>query len=235
MTQLNSALVEYMRSINTFVKARLDMIDYFDGITGQISEQADEMHLSLFKKAYGEMISKNLNFSIAMARMVETTEIFDIVSDTAPTLNDSKLLKEYISAKMLPIFAEFRLSEIENKFNYNNSQFNSEAKKKVGDLLDMLDTQFVSYKTNLVANRTPKQLESQEAKKALFTMFNNFFVEMEDYFKALKGVNFKSLLTKGMEKHYKSNPLAEIYLQKVEQFLSTSLPEFMKEVCSIIY
>ncbi|MBP3431944.1 MAG: hypothetical protein J6K39_03735 [Clostridia bacterium] len=237
LNNLNGSLVEYIASLERFVDARSDLIEYFDNVSGSINAEADENHLRLFKKSYGDLVSKNLTLSTNLAKIIETTEIFELLSETNPQPNDTKLIKEYVRAKLLPIFAELRITEIENKFNFNNSQNNGDDKARIQTLLDKLDAAFEIYKPNFVSDKTTVKLADKDATKNLFDLIKDFFTEADSYFKALQNFNFSKFAEykHTMEDYLKENSMAEIYLTKMEKFVEVTLPEFMNAVVGIIY
>lgn len=234
---LNKSLIDYTESIGNFTRARKAFVDYFALFEGNLGDEANEAHLRKFKKAYGDLVSKNIALSMNLARSVETTEIFELLKNTAPTANDTKIMKEYIRAKMLPIYTEFMISEIENNLNWKG-QAQTETKTRIDDLLSKLNASFDIYKGRFVnANETLNVLSGQQMNN-LFNIVENFFVETDAYFKALKSLDISTLAVQfdnNLDSYKKTNPLADVYLEKLEQFVGVTLDNFITASIAIIY
>lgn len=234
---LNNSLLEYTESISDFVRARKSFMEYFAQFNGELGNEANEAHLRKFKKEYGNLVDKNLELSMSLAKSVESTEIFDLLKNTTPTQNDTKIVKEYIRAKMLPIFSEFMISEIENNLNWN-AQVATETKTRIDQLLGKLNNSFEVYKARFVkSNENVKVLTNKEM-NSLFEMVENFLVETDEYYKALKGLDISALAVQydnNLENYKKTNKLAEVYLEKMEQFINITLPKFVEESLLVIY
>ena len=238
LTKLNKVLVLYTKQISTFVEARRVFVNYFERTNGQLTDKENSAHLRKFKKSYGVLVSKNIQLSMSLAEVVESTEIFDLLQGTVPTKEDTKIVKEYIRAKMLPIFSEFMITELENNINWE-AQAETETKARIDELLAELKTEFYDYKAHFVgSNQQEIALGSAEEMKALFDMVEDFLTEAETYYQALRAFNISSLATKydnDLEKYKKSNRLAEVYLERMEQFVEYSVPNFTSAVLNIIY
>lgn len=172
-----------------------------------------------------------------LAKTIETTEIFELLKKTTPTENDTRILKEYIRAKMLPIFSEFMITEIENNLNWE-AQAATETKTRIDNLLAQLNTRFINYKSHFVGSSEAVSTLSAEEMTQLFGYIEDFFVETDAYLQALKGLKIKKLAVdydNDFERYKKSNNLAEVYLEKMEQFVGTTLFDFMNTTLNIIY
>ena len=237
LKQLNESLLEYTYTISNFVRARKNFVDYFEEFQGQLSEESSNSYLRRFKKTYGELVSKNIELSMDMANTIETTEIFELLKKTTPTQNDTRIVKEYIRAKMLPIFSEFKITELENNLNWD-AQEKTETKTRIDNLLVALEEKFSIYKSRFVGDYENVKTLSSEEMNTLFDYIENFLSETDSYLQALKGLNISSLAVdydNNMEDYRETNPLAETYLEKMEQFIETTLSDFMDEVVGIIY
>lgn len=237
LKDLNESLVEYTDTISDFVRARKTFVDYFEEFNGQLSEESSSAYLRKFKKSYGELVSKNIELSMSLASAIETTEIFDLLKKTTPTENDTKIMKEYIRAKMLPIFSEFKITELENNLNWQG-QAETETKDRIDNLLASLESKFATYKARFVGSNENVSTLTSEEMNQLFDYVENFLAETDAYIQALKGLNISVLAVdydNNMEKYLEKNPLAETYLEKMEQFIGTTLTNFMDQVVNIIY
>ncbi len=237
LTKLNSTLVKYTNTIDEFVNARHMFIQHFELHSSQPNDESSLTYLRKFKKAYGELVSRNIDLSMDLAKVVETTKIFDILQSSDPTETDTLIFKEYIRAKMLPVFSEFMITEVANNLNWS-AQVSTSTKTRITSLLNKLEEQFCDYRTIFIENSGGNKLDSKEEMKSFFEKIENFLGETEDYLKALKEFDISSLAIdydNDLDKYKKSNALAEVYLEKMEQFIETSLPAFMTEISSIIY
>ncbi len=232
---LNDSVVEYTNSIEDFIRGRASLMDYFSKYAEE-SEVSNMKNILQFKKIYGNMVKKNVRLATNSARMVETTKIFELLKQTHPTAADTETVKEYIRAKLLPIYSEMKITEIANNMNWS-AQKEGDCKPQIDAVIEKLDASFVDFKQNFVTKKTSKVLTKTEMGH-LFDIAEEFFVEAEAYFQALYGLSLSKLAVSydnQMSKYLKENALAEVYLQKLEQFVGHSLGQFMDAVCDIIY
>ena len=192
-------------------------MNYFEQFGNEITEKSSLAYLREFKKDYGKLVSKNIELSTQMAKTIENTEIFDLLKNTAPTENDTKIVKEYIRAKLLPVFSEFKITEIENNLNWN-AQKDTATKQRINVLLTKLNDQFETYKSRFVSSGETLQILTTDEMNNLFNLADNFFVEADAYFKALGKFNISKLAVdfdNDLEAYKKSNKLAEVYLELI--------------------
>lgn len=238
LTKLNSSLVVYTKEISKFVNSREIFVNFFQSSSNNLTDKENSAYLRKFKKAYGALVEKNLELAKCLTKVIETTDIFTLLQSTEPTQNDTKIVKEYLRSKILPIFSEFMISELENKINWNSQQQTS-TKDRIDDVLSTLKLEFSTYKTNLVSSsKTERKLDSKEEMNDLFSKIEDFFTEADVYYQALKKLNISSLATSyanDLEEYKKVNNFAEIYLERIEQFINVSLPSFLDEILLIIY
>lgn len=237
LTKLNGKIVSYTKTIEDFVIARRNFVNYFEQFGDEVTEKSSLAYLREFKKDYGKLISQNIELSTQMAKTIENTEIFNLLKNTAPTENDTKIVKEYIRAKLLPVFSEFKITEIENNLNWN-AQKDTATKQRINVLLTKLNSQFETYKTRFVKSNAALQVLFSEEMNNLFSIAGDFFVEADSYFQALKKFDISKLAVdfdNDLETYKKSNKLAEVYLEKMEQFINITLTNFMETVEDIVY
>lgn len=239
INELNAKLTKYIKYIPTFATERNSFKDHFKNFAG--NEQMDLAVLRNFKKSYGELVSKNIDLALATAKVVETTEIFDILQATVPTQKDVRIVKEYISAKLLPIFNELLIAETETSFNYYYDGYDCEAKTKIEEVVEDLESKFDYYKKQIVSSTATLKGASgdlsKEEMKDLFDILNDFSVEMKDYLKSVEKLDIAKLIleSKTFEKHKKEIVLADVYYEKIDQFVSISLPNYMQNLVSEIF
>lgn len=236
---LNESLVDYTNSIKNFVSARDALITHFENFNGQLEEKDDLAFLRKFKKQYGALVEKNVILSMNLAKSVESTEIFEILKRGTPTENDTKIIKEYIRAKLLPIFSEFKISEVENNLYFGAySEIQTPAKERIDALMKKVNSQFERYKSSFVGGTENFKVMTKEGMNSLLDLVDDFLVETESYYQALHGFDISTLVEKydiDLEEYKKINIYAEIYLQKMEQFIEISFGNFTDKVLSYIY
>ncbi len=235
INNLNESLNDYIDSIHDFVLARTTLIEHFDRFAGQIPE-SDESSLLRFKKVYGRMVANAVTVSTDVATLVETTDILELLRKTEPTPADTETVKEYIRAKLLPIFSEFRISQIENNMNWS-AQREGDCKARITALMESMNEAFENFKSNFVTRDANIQRESEQI-NLLFDLAEEFFKEADQFYIALERLDLPTLAISydnELSTYLSENELAEVYLTKLEQFANISLPSFMDEVCEIIY
>lgn len=233
LESLNGSVVDFTNALSKFSVARNDLIDHFTHFAG-IDTDSDLASVLKFKKVYGDLVRKNVTLSENMAKMVETTRIFDVLKNKIPTVEDTATLKAYIRAKLLPLYSEFQITEFANNMNWNSQKDgDGVTKKRITTLLTNVGKSFGGFKNNFLTNKVKTQPLSKEEFKELLDLSEMFFVESQSYFKALRDINFSSLsvgFDNNMKEYLKTNEMAEIYLQKLEQFVEFSIGDFMDAV-----
>ncbi|MGN1201611.1 MAG: hypothetical protein ACI4R8_05115 [Candidatus Caccovivens sp.] len=236
---LNESLEDYTNSIEKFVSARKSLITHFEQFNGQLEEKDNLAFLRKFKKQYGALVEKNVILSTNLAKSVESTEIFDILKRGTPIANDTKIIKEYIRAKLLPIFSEFKITEMENNLYWGAySSISTPAKQRIDDLMAELDNEFEDYKSKFVDGNENFKVMTKDEMSDLLDIVDEFLVEANSYFQSLHGFDVSALVENcdiDLEEYKKTNIYAEIYLQKMEQFIEISLGNFTDNVLSYIY
>lgn len=236
LDNLNESLEDYISSIKSFAKAHAALLDYCNRVNVDTN---DALHVLTFEKAYGKMVQRCVTLSTNVAKFVETTKILSLFKDknTTPTELDTETVKQYIRAKLLPIYSNFRIKEVGNGMNWVETlDGDGETKDRIDSLLSELDKQYETFKNIFVRNTANKALETEKMNE-LFDMADRFFVAADEYYSALSGLDIKTLGVKyknDMKAYSKKNKLAEIYLDKMEQFIRVVFPNFMNEVNNFI-
>ena len=241
---LNSSITTYRDSIEDFLVERTNFITYFDNFETPILPGESkpsivrDAYLRRFKRSYGAMVANSVQLCSDMAEVIESTEILTLLETTSPTTEaDTEVVKEYIRAKMLPLFSEFQITEIENKMNWAG-QTQTATKTRIDTLLQNLQTAFESYKKDFVTSTASLQVLTNQQITEVFNMTSKFILDTEDYMDALIGLNIERLAVSfdcDMERYLNSNNMAEIYLEKLEQFVTKILPNFENQVVEMIY
>ncbi len=227
---LNSSLTSYIDSIEDFVSALNTMKNYF---TRHSNSDSEAVVLQRFKQSYGEMVSKAVTLSVSMEEVIASSGIYEMLTKVEPADQDAETIKDYICAKLLPVFSEFKISEVASVMKWSSTK-DGDSKERLQTLMDALDENFEIYKT--LASTIANRLDS-EGINQLFEYAEKFFVEMDDYFEALYDLDLRSLSVtyeNNLENYLSENAFAEIYLKKLEQFVNKTLPDFMAKVMEII-
>lgn len=245
--KLDEVLVDYRNSVSDFVRERKSLLDYFSrdfGSDDQFQEEIDENHLMQFKRNFGSFVGKNINLALSLASAIETTDIFTWILETMPTNESIVILKEYIRAKILPIFTSFRIDEVSNKFNWNlaNSQDDKKTKERMQLLMNSVNSQLTKYEDLFVSsNHTLKSYDdadlSVESLNELWALTQNFLKEAEHYYTALRRLDMKGLSLRywNLEQHLRNNKWAENDIKKLEQFIRNTLDVYMNQVQTFLF
>ena len=235
---LNSALVNYTATLKDFLFKRVDFVYYFEpdetgeSLASKFSPEDNFSVLTIFKRTYGAMVDANVNFSLALADAIETTNVYEDINNSEPTSHDRDLIKQYIRAKLLKVFSKFNITEIDSKFNWANTQSNGPAKAEIQKYLNQLDEDFSLYKTVLTAQADP-QVATKEEIQTLWEYTQDFLVETNDYYTALNSLNLSAFNAVLFEyKDYDKQALN--YMDKIEQYVTISLPEFLNKIQEIL-
>ena len=236
---LNSKVKKYMDSIEDFVDARADMIEFFEWFGDSADAKTTEIKLREFTKAYGAFLERNIEVSTSLANVIEEVDIFNLMEKTEPIANDSLMIKEYVRAKLLPVFSRFMIEEIANNLNWKATT-STPAKIRISKVLNNFKAQYVEFKNGFVLkdNSAIKVLQKSQM-ATLLDQIDAFFAESEAYFQAVDGLNVTKLAQlkydNDLNKYKKSNKLAEVYLSKIEQYVGDVLPKFINSTIATLY
>lgn len=231
ITTLNSSLTDYIDSISDFLSALTTLKSHF--ASHSVSLESDSTSLLRFKAYYGKMVTSAVTLSVSMEEVVAESGIYDSLKQVTPADGDAETIKEYICAKLLPIFSEFSIGEVASVMKWSATK-DGDCKSRIQDLLDTLNEHFEEFKT--LSATSANNLDSETINK-LFDYAEMFFVEMESYFDALYGLDLRTLAVtyeNNLQNYLSENSFAEIYLAKLEQFLNYTLPNFMEQISNII-
>ncbi len=233
LKNLNESLIKYNDNISAFVEDRNEFKTHFINHAG--NQTADLAALQKFKKSYGELVNKNIQLALDLAEVIETTEIFDLLQSTTPTIEDTKIVKGYISAKMLPIFNNLLIAETETAFSYDD--YEGSAKDELDDVVQNLNNLFEIYKQRVVFASNERALASKEDMQKLFDTANSFFTEKDIYLSCVDNLDIYKLIVESetFEEHEKAVGYAKIYFEKIDQFVSITLEDYINNLISVIY
>lgn len=236
---LNNSLTSFDKQIKNFVKERASFVQYFEQYEGvSETETSTEVYLRRFKESFGRLLEKNIKFSTDLANAVEATKIFDLLKQVeAPLSSDTGIVKEYVRAKMLHLFTDFEITEFSNKMTWS-VQAQGDCKSRIDTLIGGVGKQYDAFKTQLIYAGKEYNVLSKEEFSNLFDFANEFLLEAEAYSKALTKMNFYDLAVNygnNLKKYKEKNKFAEVYLQKMEQFVSITLPNFIQNFAKKVY
>ena len=235
LQDLYSKIGSYTNYLPTFVEERNNFKNHFTNFAS--NENANLAVLNKFKKSYGQLVNKNLDIALSLANVMETTEIFELLQATDPTEKDTQIVKDYIATKMLPIFNQLLIEETETNFAFYD--YSGGAAEEVKSVVVKLENRFSTFKTSLaLSNATCVELENKEEMQALVENAKDFFVEIHNYSNSIKELKIFDLIVNNknsFEEHKKYVPFAEIYFEKIDQFVSITLGSFMNNLVSVVY
>lgn len=238
---LNDSITNYTSYLPTFVAQKKDFQEYFENrYTPDTSVRIYGEYLQDFKLSFGKLVSMNIQISSDLAWAIEETRLFSVLSseDVSPVPEDTLILKEYIRSKILPVFTKFTLDEVQNNFNLYGT-FKTPTKTRIINLIKSIDAQFDDYKQIFVTNtKTLKAFATSKEIKDVLEFSQNFMTEVEDFYTSAQRLNVYDLSTQYSNKlddYLGKNKYAEIYLEKMEQFVENTLPQFMSKAESLLY
>lgn len=231
--RLDKSLTSYNKYIPKFVDELNDFKTHFENHSG--NAVANLAVLQNFKKFFGELVEKNIELALDVAKVIETTKVFDLLKSTTPTAEDSKTVKDYISAKMLPIFNNLLIKETETAFSYGD--YENAAMNELDDVVERLEQLFDVYKARLIVSSNEKAVASQEAMKKVFDDVNEFFVEKDVYLSCVDELDIYKLVVESESfiEHEKKVEFASIYFNKIKQFINITLEDYMNNLVKVIY
>lgn len=237
LENVNKSLNAYSDAFTAFVEERNDIVDRFRRMSGSVTDNTALAYIRRLKKEYGNLVEKNLAISTSIAQVIESTGVFDLMKEAGMTEENAATIRDYIGIKMLPIYSDLLISKIENQVYWEATKETAD-KTRVENLILKAENSFESYINNFVTSSAALQ-ELNAAEVVLFLdMIAEFFDEVSAYNKALDGFDFAKMAgtyENDLAAYKKKNALAEVYLQKMEQFFGVSVGNFMTGVNDYIY
>ena len=226
LPSLKSAIEDFTEEIDNFVDARNTLDIYFKryGNSAVGNTQTEKLvRLREFKRSYVEFVNKSVEMSLALSDSVEATGILNSVLEVG-------LNRNYVCNKILRVYNELYIQEV-GTFNFGETE-DSLTKDRLQDVLDNLYSSMSDYSSLMSLTNLKQSLSETEIAK-LKEMKDIFMTELEVYIEALDILDVRSLCVdydNDMERYLQTNSRAEICLERVEQFVSTSLPDFLTYV-----
>lgn len=237
INNLNSSTKSYLKALETFIKEKNSFVNFFENISKGTIGDPERYHLKIFKKAYAQFLSANIDISSNLAKTLEETEMFDLLRAGIASARVAGIVKDYVETKVLVIFNEFLINQTNSVMDWN---IYVGKNPELDNLYNSYINKFDTYKTKLVNAGTNYKATFQPGEMGeLLDKVNNFFVESEDFYKAAQGIDFP-VLAKTYDNNVdeytnKENKMAKIQLAKLKQFIDITVPNFIDEVVEYLY
>ena len=234
LQKLNIAISEYMKELKTFAIQH----DYFAQRDFSDLENSKPF-LQSYKIYLGKMVAKNVEVTNSLANVLEESKIYEVLkSEENAIIEDVVVIRKYIRAKLLPVYTRFLITETESNVSWTTSNKDTDASHRIDDAIANMQTSFTGdYQTTFIIGTTPNDSSIHNVVK-LMDYCADFMTEANDFYKALEGLKIPILAKNyknNLENYQKKNKLAEIYLEKIEQFINVSLKTFINEVYDLLF
>lgn len=229
MEDLNNKIVDFTNSIQTFVDARNSLISDFSSFPSNMAPTDDVKlaRLREFKREYVTFVDKSVQLSERLSSAVESVGLLDDLQEIG--MGNVELVRNTILNKLLPAFHNLYVNEIGSFNFYDTAQ--TATRTRIENVISNLETDLEQYK--YILNLSDAQLSDTLTSEELATIREEaeiFYVELDDYLEALDGLDIRTLAVNydnDLTGYLAVNDRAEIYFQKIEQFVSVSLPNFL--------
>ena len=238
---LSKEIKTYIKSLKNFISAKNSMVYYFEtyGADNVLGDSSKNYHLRTYKKSYAKFLGENIRLSSKLAKAIERTEIFSLLRATSTTNTDIDIVKDYIEIKMLAVFNEFIINQTSSVMDWSIYRNNPNTQNaRLNNIYDDMYNKFSSYKSKIVGGNENYRAFARGEMDTLLDKINNFVLAAEEYYKAVKDVNFLELARNydnKLDSYSKKNSMIYIDLEKLEQFIGTTLPCFIDEVYEYLY
>lgn len=239
LKSINSSMEKYFKVLEEFVQERNEIVSRFDIFSGSFSDNTSLAYLRRFKRVYGELLDANIEIAQKIADVIDSTEIYKVVMEEGSTAPFTETLKNYVAIKMLKIYSDFMINKIENQI-YWKATTQTATKDRVDDLMESSEDSFEDFKDCFVYNSSATRDLTPGEAISFINFIKEFFEEKAMFDRAMDGFDFAELANQtthnnDLESYKKKNSLAEVNLQKMEQFFEISVDNFISKVESVIY
>lgn len=232
LSDLKDSIDDFSDSIQNFVDARNRLDIYYQNNVNVANpaENSEIMaRLRAFKREYVDFVDKSVQMSLNLSNSVEATGIYEDV-------NNVRLIKNNICNKIIRVYNELYILDV-GTFNFAEYQ-DTNAKIRIQALLDELQNSMTDYSSIMQLNDVVlKQTLTPEELDELTEMTDKFLTEMDVYVEALDGLDIQTLgvdYNNDMEEYLNHNERALIYLERVENFINISLPDFLEYLDNMV-
>lgn len=231
LEDLNNKIVDFTNSIQTFVEARNSLASDFSNSSFQNLAPTSEVKLARlreFKREYVTFVDKSVQLSQRLSSAVDSVGMLDSLEELG--ISNVELVKNTILNKLLPAFHNLYVNEI-GSFNFYDTD-QTTTRTRIENVIESLKS-VLNDKYIVIMKLSGAQLidtVTVEEIKAIREEADIFYVELDDYLEALDGLDIRTLSVdydNDLTRYMEVNDRAEIYLQKVEQFVEVTLSEFL--------
>ena len=231
LEDLNNKIVDFTNSIQTFVEARNSLASDFSNSSFQNLAPTSEVKLARlreFKREYVTFVDKSVQLSQRLSSAVDSVGMLDSLEELG--ISNVELVKNTILNKLLPAFHNLYVNEI-GSFNFYDTD-QTTTRTRIENVIESLKS-VLNDKYIVIMKLSGAQLidtVTVEEISAIREEADIFYVELNDYLEALDGLDIRTLSVNhdnDLESYMAVNDRAEIYLQKVEQFVEVTLSEFL--------
>lgn len=241
LTNFNTSLVEFTNYIDKFVDVRNSTKDYFKRHGDTATADEREAGVRKLKSSYAVLVSKSVEASKNLAEAVEKINLLEILErGSALTNNDLEIIKEYLRAKLLPIFSDFMVDALENNINWNGTE-GTETKSRIDALTSDMKSLFESYQSLFVKTQKGDLKNNNESQFVVFedvkSVYDAFLTDENSFLRAIENLDIRTLgvdYKNDMNNYKEKNPLAEVSLEKMENFVEKTLPKFMNYMKDVL-
>lgn len=225
LSDLKDSIDDFADSIQNFVDARNRLDIYYQNnvnVANPAGESEIMSRLRAFKREYVDFVDKSVQMSLNLSNSVEATGIYEDV-------NNVRLIKNNICNKIIRVYNELYILDV-GTFNFAEYQ-DTNAKARIQELLIKLQSSMADYSSIMQLNDVVLKDLTPEELDELTEMTDKFLTEMDVYVEALDGLDIQTLgvdYNNDMEEYLNHNERALIYLERVENFINISLPDFLE-------
>lgn len=231
LEDLNNKIVDFTNSIQPFVEARNSLASDFSNSSFQNLAPTSEVKLARlreFKRKYVTFVDKSVQLSQRLSSAIDSVGMLDSLEELG--ISNVELVKNSILNKLLPAFHNLYVNEI-GSFNFYDTD-QTTTRTRIENVIESLKS-VLNDKYIVIMKLSGAQLidtVTVEEISAIREEANIFYVELNDYLEALDGLDIRTLSVdydNDLTRYMEVNDRAEIYLQKVEQFVEVTLSEFL--------
>lgn len=231
LEDLNNKIVDFTNSIQPFVEARNSLASDFSNSSFQNLAPTSEVKLARlreFKREYVTFVDKSVQLSQRLSSAIDSVGMLDSLEELG--ISNVELVKNSILNKLLPAFHNLYVNEI-GSFNFYDTD-QTTTRTRIENVIESLKS-VLNDKYIVIMKLSGAQLidtVTVEEISAIREEANIFYVELNDYLEALDGLDIRTLSVdydNDLTRYMEVNDRAEIYLQKVEQFVEVTLSEFL--------
>ena len=223
LDNLNSNIESFTNEIKVFVESKKNLENFFNEY-GETMGEADKLaKLREFKREYSNFVNKSVVLASSLSSAVNATGVLNDIENV-------ELIKNFICNKVLSVYNEFFIVEMGN-FNWQESS-ETATKTQINGIISSLKNAFTTYLQIVSLNDSSLKTLTAEELKSITNQAESFMTEANNFFEALQGLDIENLAVNylnDIDKYVEDNNFAAIYLEKIEQFVNYTLPNYLSE------